>query len=420
MTFHTYVYVLLTTIPITKITCLTPTLPHLPQLPTSIQQVFPLWDLHEQMNKWFPPVPTTKSHGLGQGRIPIPFLGRPNVWRPEPPPAVKHNNTLYDTPDPADVPPPGIHYPVWYAFKKIQPIQEKARNFARLARIRNIWPSIAASVASAWVIHPTIPQSIQHIRSPKFAIATVNILLVMAASMIINDLCDIPLDIINNPQRPLVTGKITIHEARWAIVVLLTFSEILVLRYLPTHTQIGNHLSILGVLLYTPYLKRIFVIKNIFCAALISYSLLFAGLANASIATLYDKNHRLFMTMFSVIFASSFQKEILLDISDYEGDLANGIPTFATKYGRYNAFLIAYVGLTVSIFLHSWSLLGAYGPIGVLFSYIMNPLLMALPMVYVDQYSRRSIRKYDRFSTKILTVCLLYFGVLSKCPAGGF
>jgi len=369
------------------------------------------------MTKWFPPVPVKKSHGLGQGRIPIPILDRPNIWRPEPPPAAKHNNTLYD---PADPPPPGIQYPVWYAFQKIQPIQEKARNFARLARIRNIWPSIATSIASAWVIQPTIPQSIQHIRSPKFAIATVNILLVMAASMIINDLCDIPLDLINNPQRPLVTGKISIHEAQWAIVVLLTLSEILVLRYLPLHAQIGNHLSILGVLLYTPFLKRIFVIKNIFCAALIAYSLVFAGLANASIATLYDKNRRLFMTMFSVIFASSFQKEILLDISDYEGDHANGIPTFATKYGRYNAFLIAYVGLTVSIFLHSWSLLGAYGPIGVLFSYIMNPLLMALPMVYVDQYSRQSVRKYDRFSTKILAICLMYFGVLSKCPEGGF
>ena len=408
MTFHIYVWVLTMTVPITKITCLTP------QIPTSIQQVFPLWDLQEQMTKWFP---IKKSHGLGQGEIPIPFIGRPNIWQPDPPPAAKHNNTLYD---PTDPPPPGIHYPTWYAFRKIQPFQEKARNFARLARIRNIWPSIATSIASAWVIQPTIPQSIQHIRSPKFAIATVNILLVMAASMIINDLCDIPLDIINNPQRPLVTGKISIPEARWAIVVLLALSEILVLRYLPLHAQIGNHLSILGVLLYTPYLKRIFIIKNIFCATLIAYSLVFAGLANASIATLYDKNRRLFMTMFSVIFASSFQKEILLDITDYEGDRANGVPTFATKYGRYNAFLIAYVGLTVSIFLHSWSLLGAYGPIGVLFSYIMNPLLMALPMVYVDQYSRQSVRKYDQFSTKILAVCLLYFGVLSKCPAGGF
>ena len=419
MTLHTYVWVIAMTISMTKITCLTP------QLPTSIQQVFPLCDFQEQMAKWFPPVPVKKSHGLGQGDIPIPFFGRPNIWQPrapEPPPAANQTKTLYDTPnaDPTDPPPAGIQYPVWYAFRKIQSFQEKTQNFARLARIRNIWPSIATSIASAWVIQPTIPQSIQHIRSPKFVLATVNILLVMAASMIINDLCDIPLDLINNPQRPLVTGKISITEARWAIVLLLALSEILVLRYLPLHAQIGNHLSILGVLLYTPFLKRIFVIKNIFCATLISYSLVFAGLANASIATLYDKNRRLFMTMFSVIFASSFQKEILLDITDYEGDRANGIPTFATKYGRYNAFLIAYVGLTVSIFLHSWSLLGAYGPIGVLFSYIMNPLLMALPMVYVDQYSRQSVRKYDRFSTKILAVCLLYFGVLSKCPAGGF
>jgi geranylgeranylglycerol-phosphate geranylgeranyltransferase len=352
------------------------------------------------------------SHDLGQGRIP--FLSRPHLWGPEQSPRrTTYTDTLYDDLE-ADPLPPGIKYPVWFAFHKIQPLREKIRNFARLARVRNIWPSIAASIASGWVIHPTIPESIRHIRSIKFTVATVNILLVMAASMIINDLCDIPIDIINHPQRPLITGKITMGEAKWAVGILLCLSEMIVLGFLPRHAQIGNHLAILGVILYTPCLKRVFLIKNVFCAALISYSLVFAGLANASITTLYDKNRRLFTTLFSVIFTTSFQKEILLDISDYEGDRANRIPTLATKYGRYNAFMITYIGLTASIFAHSWMLLAAYGPIGVVFSYIMNPLLMALPTVYIDQYSRRSIRKYDGFSGKILAVCLLYFAALSK------
>ena len=400
-----------------QITCLT--FPQPPfQFPTSIQQIFPLWDsVQSKISEQFistPPAKSKNSRSFAEGNIP--FITRQNIWRPrEIPPPAANQTTLYDPLH--DDSPPGIQYPVWYAFAKIQGSQEKLRHFLRLARVKNVWPLLAASITGGWVIHPTIPQSIRHIRSPQFVIAVINILFVMSASMIINDLYDIPLDTINNPHRPLVSGKITIPEAKWAAGIILVLSELLVIRFLPIHAQFGNHLSILGILLYTPFLKRMFVIKNIFCAALIAYSLIFAGLANAAVATLESKNRWLFMIMFSVIFTSSFQKEVLLDISDYEGDKANNIPTIATKYGRYNAFMIIYAGFTASIFAHSWALLGLYGPIGIIFPYIMNPLLMALPMIYTDQYSQRSIRKYDQFSTKILALCLCHFAILSKWPA---
>ena len=320
--------------------------------------------ISELFHKCISIIPKYSPQSFAEGNIP--FITRQNLWKPREP---INQTTLYIPEN--NQPSFGIQYPVWYAFKKIQNIPEKTRHFARLMRIQNICPLIAASITSGWVIHPTIPQSIQHLRSSKFAIAVINILLIMSASMIINDLYDIPIDMINNPYRPLVSGKITIPEAKGAICILLAISEILVIQYLPIHAQIGNHVSILGVLLYTHYLKRMFVIKNLFCAGLIAYSLIFAGLANSVIMTFTEKNRTLFITMFSVIFANSFQKEVLLDILDYEGDKANHIPTFATKYGRYNAFLITYIGITLSVFLQSWVLLGLYGPIAILFSYIM-------------------------------------------------
>ena len=300
----------------------------------------------------------------------------------------------------------------------------------RLIRSHNILPTIGLATTSAWISNPTVSAAIAHIISPKFAIATINIILILSASMIINDLYDTPIDIINNPDRPLITGAITTREAKVAIIGLLGLSEMLVMRFLPFHMQIGNHLSILGIILYTPFLKRMFLIKNLFCAGLVSYSLIFAA---AFGQTTFEISNRGILwngwfrglqplwlkpsaiaSVFSTIFFYSFQKEILLDISDYEGDIINGIPTIATKYGRYNAFMVAYIILAINIFVNSWILLGMYGPIGILYSYIINPLLLAIPMIYIDHYSSESIEKYNRFSIKILCMGFLYFCVLSK------
>lgn len=307
-------------------------------------------------------------------------------------------------------------------------IKDKSLNFLKLIRAKNILPIIGLSAAAAWIVHPTISASIRYITSAKFAATTINIIVIMSASMIINDLYDTPLDFINQPDRPLITGAIQPIEARIATVGLLAISEALTIRFLPRHMQIGNHLSIMGILLYTPYLKRIFLVKNLFCAGLIAYSLIFAALGAGmsyrvigsaagrfgSSLSKYARNCELLRTVFSVVFLSSFQKEILLDISDYEGDHVNDIPTVATKYGRYNAFMWAYIILTINIFVNTWGLLGMYGPTGILFSYFMNPLLMAIPTIYLDHYSQSSIDRYDRLSNRILFVGLLYFCGLSK------
>ena len=288
----------------------------------------------------------------------------------------------------------------------------------KLIRAHNILPTVGLTSTAAWIIYPTIATSITYITSLKFAITTLNIVLIMSASMIINDLYDTPIDFINRPDRPLITGAITPSEAKLAIIGLLGLSEILVMRFLPMHMQIGNHLSILGILLYTPYLKRIFLVKNLFCAGLIAYSLIFAGLGaigdRFGLGMGIYTNIGLLRTVFSVVFLSSFQKEVLLDISDYEGDRVNNIQTIATRYGRYNAFMCAYIILTINIFVNTWVLLGMYGPIGILFSYFMNPLLLAIPMIYLDHYSSGSIDGYDRLSNMILSVGLLYFCILSK------
>jgi 8-oxo-dGTP diphosphatase len=52
--------------------------------------------------------------------------------------------------------------------------------------------------------------------------------------------------------------------------------------FLPENLQTIVHVSILNILLYTPIYKKIPFIKNMFCAGMVAFSILFSGMAASS------------------------------------------------------------------------------------------------------------------------------------------
>ena len=133
-------------------------------------------------------------------------------------------------------------------------IKIKTTGILKLIRCKNILPTILLSFSGGWIMNPSL-YNLLH--SPTFIIATINTVIIMSVSMVINDLFDMELDKINNSGRPLITGEVTKKEAIIFSTLSLFLCEFLSIKYLPLHLQWVIHLSIIDILAYTKILKPI-------------------------------------------------------------------------------------------------------------------------------------------------------------------
>ena len=235
-----------------------------------------------------------------------------------------------------------------------KPNENKLPEYLSLIRYNNILPTILLNLSGGWIMDPSI-----HIfSSTPFIISIINTFLISSSSMILNDLYDLEIDKINNPTRPLVTGKITINEAKYLTVGLLGLTEILTFMFLNNNLNLIIQFAIINILIYTPILKKITLIKNVSCALIISFAPIFSGLS-------INNNYDLLFSLGIIIFLGSLYNEVLLDIRDKEGDKLYNIKTIPVLFGNEKAFyfvsaiLFCIISFT-SIIEHSYSLLLVY------------------------------------------------------------
>jgi geranylgeranylglycerol-phosphate geranylgeranyltransferase len=216
-----------------------------------------------------------------------------------------------------------------------KPNENKLPDYLSLIRYKNILPTILLNISGGLIMSP----SIHLLSSIPFIVSIINTFLISSSSMIINDLYDIEIDKINNPTRPLVTGNITIREAKYLIVGLLGLTEILTFMYLNNNLNLIIQFAIINILIYTPILKKITLIKNISCALLISFAPIFSGLSikNNSLFNL-NHNYNLLFDLGIIIFLGSLYCEVLLDIRDCDGDKKYNIKTIPVLFGNDKAF----------------------------------------------------------------------------------
>ena len=181
--------------------------------------------------------------------------------------------------------------------------------------------------------------------------------------MIINDIYDVNIDKINNPERPLVKGTIKIYEASIIAFLLLGLCKYLSLTYLNDNMNLIVDISIIFVNIYTIILKKIIFIKNISCAFIVSLSIFFSGLAVSTSDITNNNNFGLLVITMAIIFYSSWTIELLLDIYDHEGDKKNNIMTIPTIFGNYTGWIITNIISYYNIISNSLSLYYLYNNI---------------------------------------------------------
>ena len=289
----------------------------------------------------------------------------------------------------------------------------KITSFLKLIRCSYILPTVLLSVSGGWIINPSFKSLI---KSHSFIVSVITTVLVMSSSMVINDIYDVELDKINNPNRPIVNGELKISEAFIFFFLLFGLTESLTFLYLPEYLKLIMQFALVKINIYTPILKRIMLVKNISCASLVAFSLYFSGLAASNNNIVYnEKKYRLLFIAISYIFYGSLSNEIILDMRDIEGDKQNNIITVPTKFGNEKAWFLTNIIMNYNIISNTIALSYLYKPqIGLVIFFVISPILLKLYEIKKNNYSNTSIKKYMKFSNYPLFFTLLYLCLISS------
>jgi 4-hydroxybenzoate polyprenyltransferase len=211
----------------------------------------------------------------------------------------------------------------------------KIQEWLRLSRLpKNIVSSSLLTLVGAYITHPDTWKL--WIISPPFWAAYGMIQCITAYSMIINDIYDIELDRHQHPDRPLILGTITMNEAILSVCGLLSLSFFLGLQFLPPLMDPIWMTDIGLIALYTPFFKKITLVKNMVCATIVASTIPFIAIATMNpidVVGIYEQHWSSMWITTQMTFMASMYIEMMLDILDQEGDRRANIPTIPVRWG---------------------------------------------------------------------------------------
>ncbi len=165
-------------------------------------------------------------------------------------------------------------------------------------------------------------------------------ILATGAGMGINDYIDREIDAINQPTRPIPSGAIT---ARWALVqssVLMAIAVGLALT-LPVAAIAIAVINLLALVTYTSFFKGLPGVGNAVVAFLGGSTFLFGGAAVGGM--------RETVVLFLLAAFATLGREIIKDVEDVTGDLAEGLQTLPIVIGERTALHVASACLLLAV-----------------------------------------------------------------------
>ena len=105
------------------------------------------------------------------------------------------------------------------------------------------------------------------------------------------------------------------------------------------------------IVLYTPYFKKITLVKNLVCASIVASTIPFIAIATINPIDLMYLSQQHWSTMWittQITFMASMYIEMMLDILDEDGDRRANIPTIPVRWGAGITMELLRVFLLVS------------------------------------------------------------------------
>jgi len=157
--------------------------------------------------------------------------------------------------------------------------------------------------------------------------------LMMAGTMILNDIYDLSTDRVNNPTRPLVAEKIGLPEARILSVLFSALSVVFAIT-LGLYTTLIALLALYLMVYYNTKGKRTGLLGNIIVSFNVALPFFYGGVA--------VNNLRPLLFVFSTLaFLANLGREVAKGIPDAVGDKETGVRTIAVMHGPRTAAKIS-------------------------------------------------------------------------------
>ena len=174
--------------------------------------------------------------------------------------------------------------------------------------------------------------------------------LVTAGGNVLNDVLDLEVDRTNHPDRPLVTGAVSVERARGLAVALFLSGLIVVLPVIAMEPLVGAIFAaaVLALYGYEFHLKARGFVGNLVVAFLTAMVFLYGGAA-AGDATLL-------LPFAGMAFLATLSREVIKDMEDVQGDI--GRTTLPMTYGLPFSGRVAqasvFAGIVLSVVPLAW------------------------------------------------------------------
>jgi geranylgeranylglycerol-phosphate geranylgeranyltransferase len=193
------------------------------------------------------------------------------------------------------------------------------------------------------------------------------ILTITGAGNVINDYYDREIDAINQPSRPIPSGKISPGHARiYAVFLFLAGNGIAIWFMSPPIAAIAVVNSIL-LWLYAAFLKTTPLFGNISVSYLASSIFLFGGAINGVPGIISV------LPIAGATFGVMLARELVKDCEDMPGDMEHGGRTFPLLYGIRATLILGFASACAGVFLslllfYKWGILYllAIIPVGII------------------------------------------------------
>lgn len=234
------------------------------------------------------------------------------------------------------------------------------------------------------------------------ALAVLSTILISSSANAWNDYLDVEIDRVNQPDRPLPSGQVSLQNARVFSFVLAALSLVIAaLISLPAFLIALSANTLLYV--YSWRLKSTVLLGNFVVALVSAFSAVFGGVAAG--------NPGPSLWLFAIIFVAILGREILKTMADYDGDRNESVRTISTVWGKKvaRAFFYILVGVTLFMMLLPY-ILEVYRPI---YGYII--LLGVFPVILYIVYrvsSERSGPQLERMSQLMKYDFLIWFAAV--------
>ena len=220
-------------------------------------------------------------------------------------------------------------------------------------------------------------------------------------SMIINDIYDIEIDKVNQPERPLAKQIISINSALSLslILLLIGLTSSLIISY--SNIIITAIFSFLSWF-YNIWVKKQCIIGNSIVASSMSIPFIFGGVITGNISLLV-------WSISLIAFLSGMGREIIKTIADVEGDKIKGIKSVSIQFGPRNAMLVACGFIIISILI---SFIPVYLNLIQIY-YIPLLILTDLILIYSVFLLSKNYSKSESLKVKKYILYAMLFGLIT-------